>query len=93
MNRILIEFLEEAVTEMEGESNLNSSILNPDGRREKAANYLKCVKGSLDASSYKAFSSMTSNYRKDKDVEDLLESLTNIFLNRSTTLRHLFRGR
>ena len=82
--------LEEAVTE--GPNALNSSTLNPDSRKEKAANYLKSVKGSLDASSYAAFSAMTSKYRKDKDVEALLESLAKIFLGRSGALRHLFRG-
>lgn len=60
-------------------------------KKELATNYLKSVKGSLSPSSYASFSALTSNYRRDKDIDALLAALSKLFL-KENSLQHLFRG-
>jgi len=68
-----------------------SGIDSSQSKKTSAADYLKKVKNSLEASQYTAFSKTTRTYKTEKNYDVLVASLKNIFLQGSLHMPQLFR--
>lgn len=62
-----------------------------NSKKESAAEYLRSVKNSLDATVYSTFKEMINSYRRERNLDALLSSLKKLFLQ-SVGTRHLYRG-